>query len=552
MTEFEGGGFEQGEDTSGDFDYGESGRFEGGTDLAGGSDSKEWHKSREAVLFAVDCSEAMFDKKDTPVEVSEGPIKTLRNEKRTVFGDVLKTVCEFMKTRIIRGSRDKVGVMLYNIGAKCVLELGDGFNGIHVLKADGQAGELQVPDAERVAAIEKVGDWTLDKIHSEFKECDPKAKLGEVLWLASTLFSRTDIKKTHNCRLLVFTTEDDPVGRDKAAFDFAVQRAQDLQAEADLELFPMQPDGREPFNFDTFWSDVLQVGEEDHPDFTAALKLGDLKQRIWSREFKQRTLNSLTFEIAEGVQVAVCMFTELLPQRPPTAIKICTDDNTELKPKRVITDLSGASVLPESVETYFEYGGEQVKITKKEIAQIKKFDEPGMKLLGFKPKSSIKLDHIVENSKFIYPNKNRVKGSRVFFSALLTKMIERDVVAIVRLIPRANATPYFAALVPQRESKKRVKHIEPSGFHLIGLPWAEDIRHLQLGTHHVAVMDSQDATEADQADPHAIIKDHDEWREQVKNAKRMIRGMKIDDFHPQQIPNPMLQRHYQAIESGVG
>jgi hypothetical protein len=42
-----------------------------------------------------------------------------------------------------------------------------------------------------------------------------------------------------------------------------------------------------------------------------------------------------------------------------------------------------------------------------------------------------------------------VKGSGQVFASLLDRMLALEKIAIVRIIPRANASPRFAALVPQ-------------------------------------------------------------------------------------------------------
>lgn len=42
-------------------------------------------------------------------------------------------------------------------------------------------------------------------------------------------------------------------------------------------------------------------------------------------------------------------------------------------------------------------------------------------------------------------------GSSTLFSALLTKCVEKEVIAVCRYTARKNVSPYFVALVPQEE-----------------------------------------------------------------------------------------------------
>lgn len=44
-----------------------------------------------------------------------------------------------------------------------------------------------------------------------------------------------------------------------------------------------------------------------------------------------------------------------------------------------------------------------------------------------------------------------VLGSSTLFSALLTKCVEKEVIAVCRYTARKNVSPYFVALVPQEE-----------------------------------------------------------------------------------------------------
>lgn len=48
-----------------------------------------------------------------------------------------------------------------------------------------------------------------------------------------------------------------------------------------------------------------------------------------------------------------------------------------------------------------------------EVNSIKKFEDPGMFLIGFKPMEKLKLHHHVQQSCFLYPEEGEVKGTSV-------------------------------------------------------------------------------------------------------------------------------------------
>ena len=45
-----------------------------------------------------------------------------------------------------------------------------------------------------------------------------------------------------------------------------------------------------------------------------------------------------------------------------------------------------------------------------EVNAIKKFDDPGLVLFGFKPMEKLKLHHHIQSSRFIYPEEDQVTG----------------------------------------------------------------------------------------------------------------------------------------------
>jgi ATP-dependent DNA helicase 2 subunit 1 len=46
------------------------------------------------------------------------------------------------------------------------------------------------------------------------------------------------------------------------------------------------------------------------------------------------------------------------------------------------------------------------------MKKIKNFGPNGMKLMGFKPKSSLKIYHNIKHSYFVFPDEKKTKGSQ--------------------------------------------------------------------------------------------------------------------------------------------
>ena len=99
------------------------------------------------------------------------------------------------------------------------------------------------------------------------------------------------------------------------------------------------------------------------------------------------------------------------------------------------------------------------------MRQIKKFDKVGMTLMGFKPRSYLKLYHNVKHSMFVFPDEKKVLGSSQCADALIKEMIAKDKISIVRVQVRENTSVRFCALLPQDESMDELSGLQtPPGF----------------------------------------------------------------------------------------
>ncbi|CAL4059820.1 unnamed protein product [Meganyctiphanes norvegica] len=148
-----------------------------------------------------------------------------------------------------------------------------------------------------------------------------------------------------------------------------------------------------------------------------------------------------------------------------------------------------------------------------------------MQLLGFKPIKAIKSYYHIRTANFIYPDEKNVQGSTKMFAALLDRCIAREVAAIVRLVPRKNASVAWAALIPQmEETDDKNCQVSPPGFHVCFLPFADDFRNLEIENRARAKPDQVDA------------------------AKEVVKKLHFR-YSPDNFENPDLQTHWANIEA---
>merc|ERR1712137_1316770 len=104
-------------------------------------------------------------------------------------------------------------------------------------------------------------------------------------------------------------------------------------------------------------------------------------------------------------------------------------------------------------------------------------------------------------------------------------MNAKDKIAIARFTQRDNTAPYMVALLPQLEQfDDDGSQLTPPGFHVVYLPYADDIRRLTLPKTQRASAD------------------------QVEKAKQVVKKLRIR-FDSRSFENPMLQKHYATLQA---
>jgi ATP-dependent DNA helicase 2 subunit 1 len=218
-----------------------------------------------------------------------------------------------------------------------------------------------------------------------------------------------------------------------------------------IELFPMSKPTSVAFDVNKFYADLISMDEDDVVDGFdgVSAKLGELMNRIRQKEFRKRTLGRCMFSITPKTEIAIRVYNMIHPAKKPSAAFIDSETNKPLKSTtRWICEESGSTLYPNQIGNFFPLGKEKVKLSKGDLSDIKKFDTVGIKLMGFKPKRTLKDYHNIRTAYFLYPDDTRVTNSSQCMDALIESMIKKDKIAIVRFIPRDTSIMRFCALIP--------------------------------------------------------------------------------------------------------
>ncbi|OZJ01818.1 hypothetical protein BZG36_04811 [Bifiguratus adelaidae] len=470
------------------------------------------YTSKDSILFVIDFSKSMLEPLD--------------NEKDTPFQSAMKCVAHVLKNKIISSDNDEIGIVLYGTREK---RNGMNFEHIYVLQ------ELQVPDAQQIKDVDNIvnGHWNFEE---EVGSTEKEYPLGDVFWTCSNLFGHL-AQKVGSKRVFLITNEDNPHATNPSLRNAAKTRAKDLaELGIRIELFNLDKKD-EPFNVDTFYRQILDLEDEyDDEDQAGPIggagsrKFDELMVRIRRREVKKRSQYRLPFHVAPGLTIGVRGYSIVLRQEKGKYTHVY------MKGERVRETYAMTSwmcadttqfLMPTDIKYYFPYGGEKVVFTKEEMAEMRNFGDPGITLLGFKARRLLKNYENITHAYFIYPDEKEYLGSTRVFSALLQRMASKDKIAICHMIRRSNTLPRFVALLPQEEVLDANGGQErPPGFHVITLPYADDIRSIPIENTPEADVDLVDAAK-------------------IVIEKLIIKG----GYRPEAYENPSLQRHFASLQA---
>ncbi|KAF1834900.1 Ku domain-containing protein Pku70 [Decorospora gaudefroyi] len=494
-------------------------------------DDSSYKTIKDAVLFAIDVSPSMLEK---PPKSED---KKAEHDSPT--SAALKCAYQLMQQRIISNPNDMMGILLFGT-EKTDLQDGDStFQHCYLL------ADLDVPSAQDVKRLRDLVNNEEDT-EGILKPAKEGASIATVLFCANTIFT-TKAPNFSSRRLFLVTDNDYPV-KLKADKDTAVTRARDLyDLGCTIDLFPIsQPD--HSFDRSRFYDDLVYPTSPSDPDAPVAIptttnvaKSGEgislLKQLISSINSKatpRRALFTLPLELGPDLRIGVKGYILIKRQEH---VKSCYVWVGGEKPQIVnsstthMADDTARTVEKTELRKAYKFGGDAITFTPDEITKIRQcFGDPVIRIVGFKPRSSLPIWTNTNKSTFLYPSEADYIGSTRVFSALQQKLTTSHKIGLVWFIARRNAAPILAALLPGTEQTNEVgDQTMPPGFWLVPLPFADDLRQFP-------------------APPEHPLQTTDALRDKMKIIIEQLQLPKAV-YDPSKYPNPDLQWFYRILQA---
>ncbi|GLB44737.1 putative ku DNA-binding complex Ku70 subunit [Lyophyllum shimeji] len=518
---------------------------------------------RDVILFCIDCSESMHELRDDP---------NYEDTKTSHLFTALEAAVQIAKKKVISGPNDSIGIMLFNTTRKTEAldhnsELKKGnfaYQPIEPLSAPKIQELIQLLDAAREDPNE------LRRAFPPLQ--DKRVPMGDVFTSCNWVI-RDGAPKTATKRVFLITDEPDPhsgPGSQQLITSARTTLVDLAQAGVTVEPFFISTPEK-PFDVTKFYSSVLlptNLADEEEvdvsdpsvlPESISITRIEDLLSQMRFHEVPKRAHFSIPLQLAEGFTIGVKGYGLVTEQKKGT-YKYFVDLGDRMEVATVKTVYVDEAREAEVEKTQLMYGmalgtsagaadeedeeedsqadsvvrivksGKRPFYTAEDIRSFRTLGlEPGIKLLGFKDRDQLAFEDNIKHSQFIYPDEMSHSGSKRTFSALLKSMVKKKKVGLALTLTRRNATPTFCALLPQEERTDEAGWREAAGFHLIPLPFADDIR---AATVVRAVRASDELKDAARA-----------WIDKL--------SVKNGAYPPDSYPNPALAYHNAQLEASA-
>ncbi|KAI1622947.1 ATP-dependent DNA helicase 2 subunit 1 [Exophiala viscosa] len=509
---------------------------------------------KDAVLFAIEVSDSMLRKPQTS--------SSKKADTTSPLLAALKCAYHLMQQRIISTPRDLMGILLYGTEATKFYDEDENSRGGWSFPHCYLLTDLDVPEAQDVKALKELTEAEDPESNEIFKQCKEPVSMHNVLFCANQIFQQKAANFSSR-RLFLVTDNDDPHATNKGTRSQATVRAKDLyDLGVIIELFPIStPD--HAFDTKLFYDDIVYKASPSDPDAIAynppsivdtdASKLAagsndgisllqSLLSSIASKVTPKRALfSAVNLEIAPGFEISVKGYLLYKHQKPARSSYIYLGSE---RPQIVTghTDqvaYEGRKIQKAEIRKAYMFGGEQITFTEEEAKSLRNFGPPVIRVIGFKPVSKLPLWANIKNSTFLYPSEEAYVGSTRVYSALHRKLAKDKLFALTWFVPRKNATPVMAAMVPTLSAKPTEENSNaagasitgaPQGLHLIPLPYADDIRQNPPTTHETPLRAPDELVDS---------------MRPIMQQLNLPKGI----YDPSKYPNPSLQWHYRILQA---
>ncbi|QSL64428.1 hypothetical protein MERGE_001729 [Pneumocystis wakefieldiae] len=307
-------------------------------------------------------------------------------------------------------------------------------------------------------------------------------KLFNALEYANNMFS--ELNSSYKLkRIFLITHNDDPSLGSQEYKDATIASFKNL-FNSGITIEPFFINGKEVFSFDKFYKDVLYISEnigkiENHLTYEI-LDLDQMENTILRRQSPKRFLFECPLQIAPNLDIDVRGYI-LFRKRGPLKTQIVYIKTEEPQiVKTVVNYVCKKTSTPlknEDIKLAYDFGGKKILFSEEQLSLLHFYEDPIIRILGFKSLDQLNFWENVHSSYFLYPIDKKNLNSSNLFASLARTLYKLNKTAIAWFRPYKNSNPRICALVSNFNFDKKDNDYEfPRGLFAIILPFLDDIR----------------------------------------------------------------------------
>ncbi|QRV75541.1 ATP-dependent DNA helicase II, 70 kDa subunit [Ceratobasidium sp. AG-Ba] len=505
-------------------------------------EDRSYASQRDAVLFCINLSSSILEAREPSGDVSKGA-------GRSALEVIFQAAVDLQKRKIIHGPADSVGILLFNTAET----QGE------IVKPNmylyQPVSQINAPDIQKLIQLLNEAEENHEVFSTLFAPSEKRVTMSNVFQTCIHVL-RDGASKIAGKRIFLFTDDDDPEMGDELKLKATQKIIEDIyDLGIKIKPFFIASPGQ-PFNVQNFYAPVLARGGDDAND-DVTLNVHESFETVLAdmriHEANKRALFNVPLQFGDGFSIAVQGYGLVTEQKKGAYRYYANMGRTieEATARTTYVDEEQEAEIPKASIIYgYQFGSavaeapdpdggardedtphtqvkDKVFYTREEMKSFRTFDiAPSIKILGFKDLDTLPFDANIKHSVFLYPNEALMTGSIRTFKALLDSMLAKKKYALTRCVFRNNNAMAFCAMLPQAEVMEDNLQMEPAGFHLIPLPFADDIRQPTV-----------------EKSAHCSP-------ELRKAASNIIERLKYSaGYDPEAIPNPSLALHYGFLQA---
>lgn len=515
------------------------------------------YSSKSGLMIVVDCSRKMFKKNADGI---------------TPFQLAMDITFYTLKRRVITdgASGSQVGLVFYNTNETKNV---NSFPNVYELHNLGGIVVDRIKDVRRLSTEEESTKFA-EKLSGPTPLPDD-CPLERALWLCNFAFSGARFSAQDDQKIWLFTNNADPSqGSDQAKKKLGTRIKDVFLAGQRIFLWPLV-DNPSDFEAEVFFKPILaeqsfgddselEIEQEEEPIIWVTSEARDnMSEFVKKKDFPKRRLAPMQLDISNDLSISMDLYPLFMRAGVPAKEKFDSRSNAILRRDTKYICKDTLNILtPDQIMTFYNYGKlDRVHVTQEEVTVLKNFGPAHrFTLLGFKPRDLIKPWHVFRSSYFVVPSEKPIKGSTKLFASLLDSLLKRDYVMICSGVLRQSESVKMFAFIPRPELvNKEQTLVDPAGFDVIILPWANDIRQViptAVASRKrseledaAAPVKEEDAPVPPQEDSTSVDPN------MIEKAKALIKKMKLPGhedtgrFDP--LENPAIDKHFTVLQWAV-